>query len=117
MVKVEEVTERFNNMCTVVGDIISSVAWVAGSDMVVQIVVVKKLVTMLDLGQPRVVLGEGLKDIHGQLYWDDLYGSIATRLLMDEVHEHKNALLEFMDLNDTNYKFMDLKIYFHSLRT
>ena len=115
--RMEEVIERFNNMCTVVGDIISSVAWVAVSDMVVQIVVVKKLVTMLDLGQPRVVLGEGLKDIHGQLYWDDLYGSIATRLLMDEVHEHKNALLEFMDLNDTNYKFMDLKMYFYSLRT
>jgi hypothetical protein len=28
--KVEEVTEGLNNMCTVVGVIISSVAWVAG---------------------------------------------------------------------------------------
>ena len=36
--------------------------------MVVQIVVAKNLVIMLDLGQPRMVLGEGLKDIHGQLY-------------------------------------------------
>ena len=68
----EEVIERFNNICTVVGDIISSVAWVAGLDMVVQIIVVKKLVTMLDLGQPKVVLDEGLKDIHGQLYQGDL---------------------------------------------
>ena len=33
--------------------------------MVMQVVVVKNLVTMLDLGQSRVVLGEGLKDIHG----------------------------------------------------
>ena len=64
--------------------------------MVVQVVVVKNLVTMLDLGQPRVVLGEGLKAIHTQLYRSDLEGSIATRLLMDEVHEPKNALSEFM---------------------
>ena len=34
--------------------------------MVVQVVVAKNLVMILDLGQPRVVLGEGLKDIHGQ---------------------------------------------------
>ena len=40
--------------------------------MVVQVVVAKNLVMMLDLGQPRVVLGEGLKDIHGQLYRGDL---------------------------------------------
>ena len=40
--------------------------------MVVQVVVMKNLVTMLDLGQPKVVLGEGLKDIHGQLYQDNL---------------------------------------------
>ena len=39
--------------------------------MVVQIVVTKNLVIMLDLGQPRMVLGEGLKDIHGQLYQGD----------------------------------------------
>ena len=40
--------------------------------MVVQVVVTKNLVTMLDLGQPKVVLGEGLKDIHRQLYRHDL---------------------------------------------
>ena len=40
--------------------------------MVVQVVVMKNLVTMLDLGQLRVVLGEGLKDIHEQLYWCDI---------------------------------------------
>jgi len=42
---------------------------------------------------------------------------VATRLLMDEVHRSKNALSEFMDLSDTNYKFMDLKMYFQSLWT
>ena len=41
--------------------------------------------------------------------------SVATWLLMDEAHEPKNALSEFMDLSDTNYKFMDLKMHFHSL--
>ena len=40
--------------------------------MVVQVIVMKNLVTMLDLGQPKVVLGEGLKDIHGQLYQGNL---------------------------------------------
>ena len=30
-----------------------------------EVAVAKNLVMMLDLGQPRVVLGEGLKDIHG----------------------------------------------------
>ena len=40
--------------------------------MVVQVVVTKNLVTMLDLGQLSVVLGEGLKDIHEQLYRSDL---------------------------------------------
>jgi hypothetical protein len=33
--------------------------------MVAPGVVAKNLVTTLDLGQPRVVLGERLKDIHG----------------------------------------------------
>jgi hypothetical protein len=61
--KVEEVTEGLNNMCTMVRDIISSVArW---KDMVMLGVAAKNLVTTLDLSQPRVVLGEGLKDIHG----------------------------------------------------
>ena len=36
--------------------------------MVVQGVVVQNLVMTLDLGQPRVVLGEGLKAIRTQLY-------------------------------------------------
>ena len=40
--------------------------------MVMQVVVVKNLVTMLDLGQSRVVLGEGLKGIRGHLYRGDL---------------------------------------------
>ena len=40
--------------------------------MVVPGVVAKNLVTMLDLGQPKVVLGKGLKDIHGQLYQGNL---------------------------------------------
>ena len=40
--------------------------------MVAPSVVAKNLVTMLDLGQPKVVLDEGLKDIHGQLYQGDL---------------------------------------------
>jgi hypothetical protein len=43
--------------------------------------------------------------------------SVATRLLMDEVHGPKNALSEFMDLSDTNYKFMDPKMHFQSLWT
>ena len=42
---------------------------------------------------------------------------VAARLLMDGVYGSKNALLEFMDLSDTNYKFMDLKMYFQSLWT
>ena len=40
--------------------------------MVVQVVVAKNLVMMLDLGQPKVVLDEGLKDFNGQLYRGDL---------------------------------------------
>ena len=40
--------------------------------MVVQVIVTKNLVTMLDLGQPKVVLSEVLKDINGQLYQGDL---------------------------------------------
>jgi len=40
---------------------------------------------------------------------------VATRLLMDEVHGPKNALSKFIDLSDTNYKFMDKKIHFQSL--
>jgi len=42
---------------------------------------------------------------------------VATRLLMDEVAGSRNALLEFMDLSDTNYKFMYPKVHFQSLWT
>ena len=37
--------------------------------------------------------------------------SIATRLVMDKISGPENALLEFMDLSGTNYKFMDQKIH------
>ena len=88
--------------------------------MVVQVVVMKNLMMMLDQGQPRVVLDEGLKDIYEQLYRADLlraYSQLVIRLLMDEVHEPKSAFSEFMDLSDTNYKFMNLKMHSHSLWT
>ena len=39
-------------------------------------------------------------------------GSVATWLLMVEVHGSKNALLVFMDLSDINYKLMNLKCTF-----
>ena len=52
--KVEEIIQGANNMCTVVGNIISSVAQVAGYGG-------KK--SRYDV--PIVVLGEGLIDIHG----------------------------------------------------
>ena len=43
---------------------------------------------------------------------------VATQLLMVEVYGTKNAVSEFMDLSDTNYKFVDLKkIHFQSLWT
>ena len=44
--------------------------------------------------------------------------SVTTRLLMDKIHvPDKNVLLEFMDLSDTNYKFIDPKMQFQSLWT
>ena len=67
-----------------------------------------------------MVLDEGLKDIYEQLYRVDLlraYSQLVIRLLRDEVHEPKSAFSEFMDLSDTNYKFMDLKMHSHSLWT
>jgi hypothetical protein len=57
--------------------------------MVVQGVVMKNLMITLDLDQPRVVLGEGLKDTHEHLYQGNLEGAIVARLLMDEVHDPK----------------------------
>ena len=59
-----------------------------------------------------MVLGEELKDICGQRYQGDFYGNICSYMA---AHGSKNALLVFMDLNDTNYKFMDSKIHFQSL--
>ena len=38
--------------------------------------------------------------------------SVATRLLMDEVHKQKKNTFRVYDLSDTNYKFMDQKMYF-----
>ena len=43
--------------------------------------------------------------------------SVTTRLLMDGVYGSKNALLKFMDLSGTNYKFMDPKMHLQSLWT
>jgi len=47
----------------------------------------------------------------------DLCERICCGHMTGEVHEPKNALSEFMNLSDTNYKFMDLKMHFHSLWT
>jgi len=81
-------------MCAVVGDITSSVARVA--EYVVPGVAVKYLVMRLDLGQPRVALGEGLKGINGERCWATFVGSfVATQLLMNKVYGPKNAFSEF----------------------
>jgi hypothetical protein len=77
-------------------------------------VVVKNLVTTLDLDKPRVVLDEGLKDTHGQQYRGGLCGRVCSHTT---AHGPKNAFSEFMDLSDTNYKFMDQKMHFQSLWT
>ena len=79
--------------------------------MVAPDVAAKNLMTTLDLGQSRVVLG-GWK-----IFMDNDIGAtfvgvpVAARLLMDGVYGSKNALLEFMDLSGTNYKFMDQKMH------
>jgi hypothetical protein len=44
-------------------------------------VVAKNFMTMLDLGQPRVVLGEGLKYIHGYQYQGDLFGCVCSHTI------------------------------------
>ena len=67
----EKVIKELNNMYTVVGDIISFVACVTGYGGA-RCCGKKNLVMTLNLVQPRVVLGEGLKDIHGKLYQGDL---------------------------------------------
>ena len=43
--------------------------------------------------------------------------SMATQLLMDEVYGSTNALLEFIELSGTNYKFLDKKMHLQSLWT
>ena len=84
--------------------------------MMVLGVVVKNLMTTLDLGQSRVVLSELLKYIHGQRDWCDLCERVCGNTTAHGwILWSKNVLFEFMDLNGTNYKFMDLKIHFQSL--
>jgi len=39
----------------------------------------------------------------------------ARQLLMDEVYGSTNALLEFIELSGTNYKFLDKKMHLQSL--
>ena len=46
--------------------------------MVVPGVVTKNLGMSFDLGQPRVVLSEGLKDIHEKRYRSDLCGRVCS---------------------------------------
>ena len=76
----EEVTEGLNNMCAVIGDLLHP-PWRGWPNMVVPGIVMKNLVMGLDLGQPRVVLGEGLKDIHGERYRGDLCGHVCTNTI------------------------------------
>jgi len=52
--------------------------------MMVPGVVAKNLVMRLDLDQSRVVLGEGLKDIHGERYWGDICGRIYSNTTAHE---------------------------------
>ena len=40
---------------------------------------------------------------------------VARRLLMDEVYGSTNALLEFIELSGTNYKFLGKKMHLQSL--
>jgi hypothetical protein len=61
---------------------------------------VKNLVTTLDLGQPIVVLGEGLKDIHGQRYRGGLCERICshTTAHLNEIHGYKVHFWSFWSL-------------------
>ena len=110
----EEVIEGLNSMCTVVGDIISSVTWVAG------------------YGGASCCGEKSYDDVrHGSTqsgsWWGvERYSWTAISVRHLRVYSHtiahgwsswtKKCTLEFMDLSDTNYKFMDLKMYFHSYR-
>ena len=78
--------------------------------MVAPDVVAKNLMTTLDLGQSRVVLG-GWKIFDNDIGATFVGASVAAWLLMDGAYGSKNALLEFMDLSGTNYKFMDQKMH------
>jgi len=78
--------------------------------MVAPDVVAKNLMTTLDLGQSRVVPG-GWKIFDNDIGATFVGASVAAWLLMDGACGYKNALLEFMDLSGTNYKFMDQKIH------
>ena len=70
--RMEEVTEGFNNMCTVIGDIISSVTRVVGYGGVR--CCGKKSRDDVSLGQHRVVLG----------YRGDLCGRICSHTTAHE---------------------------------
>jgi len=50
--------------------------------------------------------------ISGRPLWGTF---VATQVLLNEIYGPKIVFSEFMDLSDTNYKFMDLKIHFQSL--
>ena len=84
--------------------------------MVVPGVVVKNIVTTLELGQSRVVLAFSVSG--WKIYVDNKTTFVgATWLVMDESSGSKNTLLEFMDLSGINYKFMDPKMHFQNLWT
>jgi len=75
--------------------------------MVVSDGVAKNLVTTLDLGPPRVVLGEGLKDMHRQRYGGDL----CERVCCGHTTTHRRSSWIVLEKK----KFIDLKIHFRSL--
>ena len=78
----------------------------------------KNFVMALDLGQSKAVLDDGLKDFMDNDVVAIFAGTfVVARLLIYEVHESKNTLSEFMDISDTNYKFMNQKMHFQSLWT
>ena len=53
---------------------------------------------------------ERYSDINTGVIFVDAF--VTTRLLMDEVHKQKKSTFRVYDLSDTNYKFMDQKMYF-----
>ena len=99
--KMEEVTQGFNNMCTVVG--ILCPLWRSWPDIDGPRCCGEKSRDDTRLRSTESVLDERLKDIHVQL--------------MNDVHGPKYIFSEFMDLSDINYKFIDLKMHFKNLWT